>query len=65
MSSFRAKAIAGRVVLVHDMSDQVVISEFDPEEASTLLQQLEAALAQVVRGLAAQAAAPPPADALA
>ncbi|SHI81505.1 hypothetical protein SAMN02745194_01144 [Roseomonas rosea] len=58
MSSFRAQAIAGRVVLVHDMPDQVVVSEFDAAEASTLLRQLEDALAEVVRGLAQQARGP-------
>ncbi|WP_159349509.1 hypothetical protein [Roseomonas harenae] len=58
MSSFRAEAIAGRVVLVHDMPDQVVISEFDAAEASTLLRQIETALAQVVRGLSEQASGP-------
>jgi hypothetical protein len=58
MSSFRAEAIAGRVVLVHDMPDQVVISEFDAAEASTLLRQIESALAQVVRGLSEQASGP-------
>jgi hypothetical protein len=58
MSTFRAQAIAGRVVLVHDMSDQVVVSEFDAMEASTLLRQIEDALAQVVRGLARQAGGP-------
>ncbi|MFH5923601.1 hypothetical protein [Roseomonas xinghualingensis] len=58
MSTFRAQAIAGRVVLVHDMPDQVVVSEFDTAEASNLLRQLEDALAQVVRGLAKQASGP-------
>jgi hypothetical protein len=58
MSSFRAQAIAGRVVLVHDMPDQVVVSEFDAAEASTLLRQLEDALAEVVRGLSQQARGP-------
>ncbi|MBB5693345.1 hypothetical protein [Muricoccus pecuniae] len=58
MSTFRAQAIAGRVVLVHDMPDQVVVSEFDAVEASTLLRQLENALAQVVRGLAERASQP-------
>lgn len=58
MSTFRAQAIAGRVVLVHDMPDQVVVSEFDAIEASSLLRQIEDALAQVVRGLAEQAAGP-------
>jgi hypothetical protein len=58
MSSFRAEAIAGRVVLVHDMPDQIVISEFDAAEASTLLRQIEDALAQVVRGLSEQASGP-------
>ena len=58
MSRFRAQAIAGRVVLVHDMPDQVVFSEFDAIEASNLLRQIEEALAQVVRGLAERAAGP-------
>ncbi|MFC7734475.1 hypothetical protein ACFQX4_01225 [Roseomonas sp. GCM10028921] len=58
MSTFRAQAIAGRVVLVHDMPDQVVVSEFDAAEASTLLRQLESALAQVVRDLAERASQP-------
>ena len=58
MSTFRAQAIAGRVVLVQDMPDQVIVSEFDAAEASTLLRQLEDALAEVVRGLAQRASGP-------
>ncbi|WP_458096447.1 hypothetical protein [Roseomonas sp. WA12] len=58
MSTIRAQAIAGRVVLVHDMSDQVVVSEFDAVEASTLLRQIEDALQEVVRGLALRAGGP-------
>ena len=40
------------------MPDQVVVSEFDAMEASTLLRQIEDALAAVVRGLAEQASGP-------
>ncbi|MBP0446225.1 hypothetical protein J8J14_15735 [Roseomonas sp. SSH11] len=58
MSSFRTQAIAGRVVLVHDMPDQVVVSEFDAAEAATLIRQLEDSLAEVLRGLAQQASGP-------
>ena len=58
MSNFRALSLPGRVVLVHDMPDQIVVSEFDAAEATTLLRQLEDALAQVLRGLADQANGP-------
>ncbi len=40
------------------MSDQVVVSEFDAVEASTLLRQIEDALQEVVRGLALRAGGP-------
>ena len=40
------------------MPDQVVFSEFDAMEASSLLRQIEDALAQVVRGLSQQAGGP-------
>ncbi|WP_198380598.1 hypothetical protein [Roseomonas sp. KE2513] len=40
------------------MPDQTVVSEFDAAEATTLLRQLEDALAQVLRGLAEQAGGP-------
>lgn len=58
MSNFRALPLPGRVVLVHDMPDQIVVSEFDAAEATTLLRQIEDALAQVLRGLADQASGP-------
>lgn len=60
MSNFRAHSMAGRVVLIHDMTEQTIISEFDVEGASTLLNQLEAALAEVLAGLAKLPAAPSP-----
>ncbi len=43
MSSFRVHAIAGRVVIVHDMCGQTTFSELDVEQADVLLQQLERA----------------------
>ena len=49
MSTFRAQAIAGRVVVIHDMPDQTVISELDAEQADVLLQQIEAAKRTVLR----------------
>jgi hypothetical protein len=52
--------MAGRVVLVHDMADQTIISEFDVEQAATLLNQLETALAEVLEGLAKRPATPAP-----
>ena len=58
MSNFRALSLPGRVVLVHDMPDQIVVSEFDVAEASTLLRQIEDALACVLRGLSEQASGP-------
>ena len=60
MSSFRAHSMAGRVVLIHDMVDQAIISEFDVEQAATLLNQLEAALAEVLDGLSKRPATPAP-----
>ncbi|WP_426956988.1 hypothetical protein [Muricoccus radiodurans] len=65
MSSIRAHAIEGRVVVVHDMTDRVVISEFEADQAANLLEQLQRALGQVLRGLSERAAAPPLPDALA
>jgi hypothetical protein len=44
MSTYRACAIPGRVVLIHDMPDQIVISELDLEQADVLLRQLQAAI---------------------
>ncbi|MFC0388782.1 hypothetical protein [Muricoccus vinaceus] len=58
MSTFRALSLPGRVVLVHDMPDQIVVSEFDAAEASTLLRQIEDALSKVLRGLSEQAGGP-------
>ncbi|WP_424134033.1 hypothetical protein [Roseomonas chloroacetimidivorans] len=58
MSTYRAQAIAGRVVLVQDLPDQLILSEFDVAEASRLIRQMEDALAEVVRGLAEQAKGP-------
>ena len=54
MSTFRAQAIAGKVVIVHDMPDQTVISELDVEQADVLLQQLEHAKRAVFRQLCGQ-----------
>lgn len=52
-STLRAVAIPGRVVVVHDMPDRTVVSELDAAEADVLLRQLEAALREALRGLAA------------
>jgi len=48
-SSYRAQAIAGRVVITHDMPTATVISELDVEQADLLLQQLEIAVRKVLR----------------
>jgi hypothetical protein len=48
-SSFRAQAIAGRVVITHRMPEATVITELDARQADLLLQQLETALNRVVR----------------
>lgn len=52
MSTYRACAIAGRVVVIHDMADRAVISELEADQADLLLRQLELALRAVVRELA-------------
>lgn len=54
MSSIRIHAIAGRVVLVHDMPDRVAYAELDVEQADVLLQQLEWAKRKALRSLRAQ-----------
>jgi len=51
-SSYRAQAMAGRVVITHDMPDATVISELDVEQADVLLQQLQIAVRTVLRELA-------------
>ena len=47
-------------MLIHDMTGQTIISEFDADQAATLLSQLEAALSEVVSGLARRPATPAP-----
>ena len=49
MSTYRACAIAGRVVMIHDMDDRTAISELEVDQADLLLQQLEIALRAVLR----------------
>lgn len=49
MSTYRACAIAGRVVMIHDMDDRTAISELEADQAGLLLQQLEIALRAVLR----------------
>ncbi len=44
MSTYRACSIAGRVVLIHDMVEQTVISELDLDQADLLLEQLQRAV---------------------
>lgn len=53
MSTFQIQAIAGRVVVVHDMPNLAVVSELDVEQADVLLQQLERAV-RAVLGQSAQ-----------
>ena len=48
MSSFRACAMADRVVLIHDMPDRVVISELDVEQAGLLLRQMQIAMREAL-----------------
>ncbi|MFT8245821.1 hypothetical protein [Roseomonas sp. BN140053] len=56
MSSFRAFAIAGRVVLIHDTPDHTTIAELDIEQADLLLQQMQGAVGTVLRQLSQPAA---------
>ncbi len=44
MSTFRACTLLDRVVLIHDMDEQTVISELDLEQADLLLEQLQSAV---------------------
>jgi hypothetical protein len=44
MSSYRACAITGRVIIIHDMADRTVISELDLDQACIFLRQLQTAL---------------------
>ena len=41
--------MANRVVLVHDMEEQTVISELDLEQADLLLEQLQHAVSHQIR----------------
>lgn len=48
MSSFRARAMADRIVLIHDMPDRVVVSELDVEQADLLLRQMQIAIREAL-----------------
>lgn len=51
MSTYCARPLADRVVLVHDMADRIVFSELDIEQADLLLQQLQHALEEATATL--------------
>ena len=58
MSTYRACTFSDRVVLIHDMEEQTVISELDLEQADLLLEQLQAAVLTQLTALRQQAAVP-------
>ncbi len=58
MSTYRACTIADRVVLIHDMVDQTVISEMDAEQADVLLHQMQVAVGQAIAALRLKATEP-------
>ncbi len=49
MSTIRACSMVNRVVLIHDMAEQTIISELDLEQADLLLEQLQQAVSQQIR----------------
>ncbi len=44
MSTYSARQLGDRVVIIHDMRDQTVFSELDIEQADLLVEQLQTAL---------------------
>ena len=48
MSTYRACTVADRVVLIHDMAEQTVISELDLVQADLLLEQLQMAVSSQI-----------------
>ncbi len=48
MSTYRACTFADRVVLIHDMAEQTVISELDLIQADLLLEQLQMAVSSQI-----------------
>ena len=58
MSTYRACSFSDRVVLIHDMDEQTVISELDLEQADLLLEQLQAAVGTQLAALRQRGAIP-------
>ena len=48
MSTYRACTFADRVVVIHDMAEQTVISELDLVQADLLLEQLQIAVSSQI-----------------
>jgi len=48
MSTIQTCTMHDRIVLIHDTSDQTIISELDVEQASVLLEQLQEAVGKVL-----------------
>ena len=55
MSTYRACTFADRVVLIHDMAEQTVISELDLVQADLLLEQLQIAVSSQIAARREQA----------
>lgn len=55
MSTYRACALADRVMLIHDMPDRIVVSELCADQADLLLQQLEIAVRRSIAALRGKA----------
>ncbi len=58
MSTYRACTVVDRVVLIHDMLDQTIISELDAEQADVLLHQMQIAVGQAIAALRLRAGEP-------
>lgn len=58
MSTYRACTVADRVVLIHDMLDQTIISELDAEQADVLLHQMQIAVGRAIAALRLRAGEP-------
>lgn len=48
MSTLQARTMFDRVVLIHDLPEQTIISELDVEQADVLLAQLQAAVRSIM-----------------
>ena len=51
MSTLQARTMFDRVVLIHDLPEQTIISELDVEQADVLLEQLQDAVRTIMEAV--------------